>query len=152
MIWPTRAGIGLCVVRDILGHADISGQAKVQQTTFRQARQAGWAGISGGVRAISGICGPPSYRGIIRGWGGNPCEPPAGSSASYRCHTYLHLHLARVRNLVRSIKVQCLEVPWRADYRRMHCKADYSVFSTISQCIIVWLPVVSQFMVPFHIL
>ena len=127
MIWPTRAGIGLCVVRDILGHADISGQAKVQQTTFGQARQAGWAGISGGVRAISGICGPPSYRGIIRGWGGNLASPLRGLQ-----------HPTGAIPAPGSSYVHCLQVG-RLPYKQ--CSAKKTSFKlSVLQCNIGWLP------------
>ena len=100
-IWPTRAVEVAWVSWGVLITQTKLGSRIHFQTTEKAAR----AGVSGGVRAISGdLWRPPSYRGIIRGGEATLASPlralqhPTGAVPA-------PLHLAGVRRVVRSIKV-----------------------------------------------
>ena len=101
-IWLTRA------VKD----AWVSWGVLISQTklvdTFRQLRRQPGREYRAGCVPSRGICGPPSYRGIIRGGEATLASPlralqhPTGALPA-------PLHLVGVRRVVRSIKVKYIQ-------------------------------------------
>ena len=75
-IGPSRVSWGLLI-----------SQIKLESRRHFQTTEAARAGVSGRVRAISGDLWTTQLSWDHQRLGRQPGEPPAGSSASYRCHT-----------------------------------------------------------------